>query len=60
MAAASSPRSVDDGRRNPTATLLEHTLLPQGFMGISKAAFPRRLQPQNRDSTCANLVNTLK
>jgi len=28
---------------NPTATLLEHTLLTQGFTGTSKAAFPRRL-----------------
>ena len=27
----------------PTATLLEHTLLTQGFTGTSKAAFPRRL-----------------
>ncbi len=45
---------------NPTATLLEHTLLTQGFMGTSKAAFPRRLRPQNRDSTWANLVNVLK
>ena len=44
----------------PTATLLEHALLTQGFMGASKAAFPRRLRPQNRDSTWANLVNTLK
>ena len=44
----------------PTATLLEHTVLTQGFMGISKAAFPRRLLPQNRDSTWANLVSTRK
>src|SRR5262249_59508262 len=28
----------------PTATLLEHALLAQGFMGVSKVAFPRRLQ----------------
>jgi len=28
---------------SPTATLLEHTLLTQGFTGTSKAAFPRRL-----------------
>src|SRR5213593_2290607 len=47
-------------RINPTTTLLEHPLLTQGFMGTSKAAFPRRLRPQNRDSTWANLVNTLK
>ena len=44
----------------PTATLLEHTLLTQGFMGTSKAAFPRRLRPQSRDSTWANLVSTRK
>ena len=36
---------------NPTATLLERTLLTQGFMGTSKTAFHRRLRPQNRDST---------
>jgi len=30
-------------RFNPTTTLLEHTLLTQGFTGTSKAAFPRRL-----------------
>ena len=29
----------------PTATLLEHTLLAQGFMGVQKAAFPRHLRP---------------
>jgi hypothetical protein len=45
---------------SPTATLLEHTLLTQGFMGTSKAAFPCRLRRQNCDSTGANLVNTLK
>ena len=45
---------------NPTATLLEHTLLTQGFTGISEAALPRRLRSQNRDSTWANLVNALK
>src|SRR5262249_24715931 len=44
----------------PTATLLEHALLAQGFMGVSKVIFPRRLQLQNRDSTGANLSNTLK
>jgi hypothetical protein len=44
----------------PTATLLEHTLLTQGFMGTSKAAFPYRLRPRNRDSTWANLANALK
>ncbi len=45
---------------NPTATLLEHTLLTQGFTGTSKSAFPRSLRPQNHDSTWANLVNTRK
>ena len=45
---------------NPTATLLEHVSLTQGFMGTSKSAFPRRLRPQNRDSTWANLGNALK
>ena len=45
---------------NPTATLLEHALLAQGLMGISKAAFPRRWRPQSRDSTWANLLNTPK
>jgi hypothetical protein len=45
---------------NPTATLLEHTLLTQRFTGTSNAAFPRCLRPQNRDSTWANLVDTLK
>src|SRR5712691_4164007 len=44
----------------PTATLREHTLLTQGFMSTLKAAFPRRLRPQNRDSVWANLVNALK
>ena len=44
----------------PTATLLEHALLAQGFMGAQKAAFPRHLRPQNRVSTGANLVNALK
>src|SRR5262249_13945125 len=45
---------------NPTATLLEHASLTQGFMGTSKSAFPRRLRPQNRDSTWAILGNALK
>ena len=45
---------------NPTATLLEHVLLAQGFMGVSKVASPRRLQLQNRDSTGANLSNAIK
>src|SRR6266487_3222362 len=45
---------------NPTATLLEHALLAQGFMDTSKAAFPRRWRPQSRDSTWANLLNTPK
>ena len=44
----------------PTATLLEHVFLTQGFMGVSKASFPRRLQPQNRDSTWPNLANARK
>src|SRR5262245_17197831 len=44
----------------PTATLLEHTLLAQGFMGTPKAAFPRRWRPRSRDSTWANLLNTPK
>src|SRR2546427_12508829 len=44
----------------PTATLLEHALLAQGFMGISKVAFPRRLQLPNRDSTGAKLSNAIK
>jgi len=47
-------------RINPTATLLEHALLTQGFMGGSKAGFLHSLQPQNRDSTRANLANTQK
>jgi len=34
---------INDGWFNPTTTLLEHTLLTQGFTGTSKAAFPRRL-----------------
>ena len=45
---------------NPTATLLDYTLLAQGFMGVPKAAFSRYLRPQNRDSPCANLVETRK
>jgi hypothetical protein len=45
---------------NPTATLLEHTLLAQGFMGVQKATFPRCLRPQNPDFTRANLVEALK
>jgi putative transposase len=49
-------RAVD----NPTATLLECALLTQGFMGGSKAGFLHSLQPQNRDSTRANLANTQK
>jgi ABC-type polar amino acid transport system ATPase subunit len=44
----------------PTATLLEHALLTQGFMGGSKAGFLHILQLQNRDSTRANLANTQK
>ena len=44
----------------PTATLLEHALLTQGFMGTSKAAFPSRLRPQSPDSTWENLVGTRK
>ena len=49
-----------EGEFNPTATLLEHALLAQGFMGVSKVAFPRRLQLQNRDSTGANFSNAIK
>ena len=45
---------------SPTATLLEHVLLAQGFMGVSKVASPRRLQLQNRDSPGANLSNAIK
>ena len=45
---------------NPTATLLEYALLTQGFMGGSKAGFLHVLQPQNRDSTRANVANTQK
>ena len=45
---------------SPTATLLEHALLAQGFVEVQEAAFPRCLPPQNRDSTCANLVEVLK
>jgi hypothetical protein len=44
----------------PTATLLEHTLLTQGFMEVQKAASPCCLQPQNRDSTWTNLAEALK
>jgi len=44
----------------PTATLLEHVLLAQGFMGVSKVACPRGLQLQNRNSTGANLSNAIK
>ena len=47
-------------RLNPTATLLEHVLLAQGFMGVSKVACPRGLQLQNRNSTGANLSNAIK
>ena len=45
---------------NPTATLLEHTLLEQGFMGVQKTAFLSCLHPPNRDFTRANLVEALK
>jgi hypothetical protein len=45
---------------NPTATLLDHALLAQGFMGVPKVAFPRCLRPQNHAFTCANLVEALK
>src|SRR2546427_12692182 len=44
---------------NPTATLLEHALLTQRFMGVSKAAFPHSLRQQNRDFTWANLANAV-
>ena len=50
---------IGDGY-TPTTTLLEHTLLTQGFTGVQKAAFTCRLRPQNRDSTWVDLVNTLK
>ena len=44
----------------PTATVVEHALLTQGFSGVSKAPFPRLFRPQNRDSTWANLANAPK
>src|SRR5215469_3630541 len=53
-------RRVSGTSSIPTATLLEHALLAQGFLGVSKVAFPRRLQLQNRDSTGANLSNAIK
>jgi hypothetical protein len=71
----SSEHRVDQGNRalsrshtlraiglplNPTATLLEHTLQTQGFMDTLKTVFPRRLRPQYRDSTWADLVIALK
>ena len=52
--------SIEGISINPTATLLEHALLTQGFMGTSKAVFPRRLRPQSPDSTWENLVGTRK
>src|SRR6267143_3142700 len=45
---------------NPTATVVEHALLTQGFRGASKAPFPRLFRPQNRDSTWENLANAPK
>src|SRR5215813_13551232 len=45
---------------NPTATLVKHALLAEGFMEVQKASFPHCLRPQNRDFTCANLVEALK
>jgi outer membrane usher protein FimD/PapC len=45
---------------NPIATLLEHALLAQGFVKVQEAAFPHCLPLQNRDSTCANLVEVLR
>ena len=42
----------------PTATVVEHTLLTQGFRGVSKAPFPRLFRPQNRDSTWAKIWPT--
>jgi hypothetical protein len=53
-------KSQKSGFISPTATLLEHTLLAQGLMGVLKVAFPRRLQLRNRDSTGANLSNAIK
>ena len=44
----------------PTATLVEHTLLTQGFMGTSTVSFPHHWRPQHHDSTWPNLVDTLK
>src|SRR4029453_18758302 len=45
---------------NPTATLVEHMLLTQGFMGTSTVSFPHHWRPQHHDSTWPNLVDTLK
>lgn len=44
----------------PTATLVEHMLLTQGFMGTSTVSFPHHWRPQHHDSTWPNLVDTLK
>src|SRR5262249_7856989 len=46
--------------RNPTATLAEHMLLMQGFMGTSTVSFPHHWRLQHHDSTWPNLVDTLK
>ena len=48
------------GMYNPTATVVEHALLTQGFRGVSKVPFPRLFRPQNRDSTWENLANAPK
>jgi hypothetical protein len=45
---------------SPTATLAEHALLSQRFTGAQKTTSLCRLRPESRDSTCANLVSTLK
>src|SRR5262245_17468155 len=44
----------------PTATLLEHALLAQRFMGVSKVTFHHRLRRQSRDFACVNLVKAPK
>jgi RNA recognition motif-containing protein len=59
MPDATEAQAAIDGL-NPTVTLLEHTLLTQGFMEGQKAAFPCCLQPQNRNSTWTNLAEALK
>ena len=53
-------KCVSMGEHIPTATLVEHTLLTQGFMGTSTVSFPHHWRPQHHDSTWPNLVDTLK